>query len=118
MIKELWSSLIESLAGLGAITRFLLRLIGHSPRALLRFDLIVQQIYNSGALSLVIIMLSGLFVGMVLGLQGFQLLQRFGSEEALGMAAAIGLVQGAGSGDHGAAVCRPRGHRAGLGDRA
>ncbi len=38
-------------------------------------------------------MLSGLFVGMVLGLQGFQLLQRFGSEEALGTAAAIGLVK-------------------------
>jgi phospholipid/cholesterol/gamma-HCH transport system permease protein len=53
----------------------------------------VRQIYNSGALSLVIIMLSGLFVGMVLGLQGFQLLRRFGSEEALGVAAAIGLVK-------------------------
>ena len=38
-------------------------------------------------------MLSGLFVGMVLGLQGFQLLQRFGSEEALGTAATIGLVK-------------------------
>jgi phospholipid/cholesterol/gamma-HCH transport system permease protein len=38
-------------------------------------------------------MLSGLFVGMVLGLQGFQLLRRFGSEEALGVAAAIGLVK-------------------------
>jgi phospholipid/cholesterol/gamma-HCH transport system permease protein len=38
-------------------------------------------------------MLSGLFVGMVLGLQGFQLLQRFGSEQALGTAATIGLVK-------------------------
>jgi phospholipid/cholesterol/gamma-HCH transport system permease protein len=38
-------------------------------------------------------MLSGLFVGMVLGLQGFELLQRFGSEEALGSAAAIGLLR-------------------------
>jgi len=93
LIKELWNNLIESLEGLGAVTRFLLRLIVHSPRALLRFDLIVQQVFNSGALSLVIIMLSGLFVGMVLGLQGFQLLQRFGSEEALGTAAAIGLVK-------------------------
>ena len=64
-----------------------------SPGALLRFDLIVAQIFNSGALSLVIIMLAGLFVGMVLGLQGFSLLQRFGSEEALGEASAIGLVR-------------------------
>ena len=93
LIGELWRSLIGALEGLGAISRFLLRLIADSPRALLRFDLIAKQIFNSGALSLVIIMLSGLFVGMVLGLQGFQLLQRFGSEEALGSAAAIGLVR-------------------------
>ena len=43
--------------------------------------------------SLIIIMLSGLFVGMVLGLQGYDLLQRFGSEEALGIAAALGLLK-------------------------
>jgi phospholipid/cholesterol/gamma-HCH transport system permease protein len=70
-----------------------MRLIAVAPRALLRFDLIAKQVYNSGGLSLVIIMLSGLFVGMVLGLQGFELLRRFGSEEALGTAAAIGLVR-------------------------
>jgi phospholipid/cholesterol/gamma-HCH transport system permease protein len=93
LIKELWQSLIDSLVGLGDITRFLLRLTIDSPRAFLRFDLIVRQVFNSGALSLVIIMLSGLFVGMVLGLQGFQLLERFGSEEALGEAAAVGLVR-------------------------
>ena len=87
LIRELWDSLFGSLVGLGSIVRFLLRLFAETPRALLRVDLIAQQIYNSGALSLVIIMLSGLFVGMVLGLQGFQLLQRFGSEEALGTAA-------------------------------
>ena len=93
LVEELWTSLIESLVGLGAVVRFLLRLVAESPRALLRLDVIAQQVFNSGALSLVIIMLSGLFVGMVLGLQGFELLQRFGSEEALGTAAAIGLVK-------------------------
>ena len=93
MLRELWNSLIESLEGLGAVVRFLFRIFAHTPRALSRFDLISAQIYNAGALSLVIIMLSGLFVGMVLGLQGYQLLQRFGSEEALGTAAAIGLVK-------------------------
>src|SRR5262249_61364975 len=41
----------------------------------------------------IIIMLSGLFVGMVLGLQGYDLLQRFGSEQALGIAAALGLLR-------------------------
>ncbi|HWG70862.1 MAG TPA: lipid asymmetry maintenance ABC transporter permease subunit MlaE [Steroidobacteraceae bacterium] len=93
LLQDLWTSLIESLVGLGVVVRFLLRLLAATPRALLRVDLISQQVYNSGALSLVIIMLSGLFVGMVLGLQGFELLQRFGSEEALGTAATIGLVK-------------------------
>jgi phospholipid/cholesterol/gamma-HCH transport system permease protein len=91
--SELWDSMLDGLEGLGAYVRFLLRLVAGTPAALLRFDLIMQQIFNSGALSLVIIMLSGLFVGMVLGLQGFQLLERFGSEESLGVAAAIGLVK-------------------------
>jgi phospholipid/cholesterol/gamma-HCH transport system permease protein len=93
LIRELWESLVEALVGLGAVVRFLLRLVAEVPRAMMRLDLISQQVFNSGALSLVIIMLSGLFVGMVLGLQGFELLQRFGSEEALGTAATIGLVK-------------------------
>jgi phospholipid/cholesterol/gamma-HCH transport system permease protein len=93
VIDELRRSLVGALGGLGDISLFLMRLITVAPRALLRFDLIAKQVFNSGALSLVIIMLSGLFVGMVLGLQGFELLRRFGSEEALGTAAAIGLVR-------------------------
>ena len=55
--------------------------------------LIVRQIYNAGARSLVIIMLSGLFVGMVLGLLGFDTLQRFGSEDSLGVLAALGMLK-------------------------
>jgi phospholipid/cholesterol/gamma-HCH transport system permease protein len=93
MFKELWESFTDALEGLGSVVHFLFRLVIHSPPALLRFSLISQQIFNSGAFSLVIIMLSGLFVGMVLGLQGYQLLQRFGSEASLGTAAAIGLVK-------------------------
>jgi phospholipid/cholesterol/gamma-HCH transport system permease protein len=93
VLKELWRSLVDALAGLGGITRFFLVLVLDTPRALLRFGLIARQVFNCGALSLVIIMLSGLFVGMVLGLQGYQLLRRFGSEDALGTAAAIGLVR-------------------------
>jgi phospholipid/cholesterol/gamma-HCH transport system permease protein len=93
MLRDLLLRLRDSVATLGAAVRFLASLIAVLPRAMLRPGLIIEQIYNAGALSLVIIMLSGLFVGMVLGLQGFDLLQRFGSEEALGTAAAIGLVR-------------------------
>ncbi len=78
---------------LGAVTRFFLRVLGQCLPALSRPRLLVGQIYNAGARSLVIIMLCGLFVGMVLGLQGYQLLARFGSESALGVAAALGLIR-------------------------
>ena len=77
----------------GRVTLFLVRVLGQCGPALARPRLVVQQIYNAGARSLVIIMLSGLFVGMVLGLQGYDLLQRFGSESALGVAAALGLLK-------------------------
>jgi phospholipid/cholesterol/gamma-HCH transport system permease protein len=84
---------VAALRRVGAIVVFLARVLWQVPAALLRPRLIVHQIYNAGARSLIIIMLCGLFVGMVLGLQGFDLLQRFGSEDALGVAAALGLLK-------------------------
>lgn len=84
---------LASIREVGRYALFVGRLLAETPRALLRPGLVVQQVYNAGALSLVIVMLSGLFVGMVLGLQGFDLLERFGSEESLGTAAALGLVK-------------------------
>jgi phospholipid/cholesterol/gamma-HCH transport system permease protein len=90
---ELIASLGGFLERLGAMTRFAGQVLWQSPAALLRPRLVVEQVYNSGALSLVIIMTCGLFVGMVLGLQGHDLLQRFGSEEALGTGAALSLLK-------------------------
>jgi len=84
---------LQGVRRMGAVLLFLGRILGQCVPALARPRLIVLQIYNAGARSLIIIMLSGLFVGMVLGLQGFELLQRFGSEEALGTAAALGLLK-------------------------
>lgn len=93
LLRELWQALRGTLETLGAVVLFLVRMLAATPAALMRIGLVVQQVYNAGALSLVIIMLCGLFVGMVLGLQGFDLLQRFGSEESLGTAAALGLLK-------------------------
>jgi phospholipid/cholesterol/gamma-HCH transport system permease protein len=88
---------IERAAGsvmrIGHVALFLVRVLGQCGPALARPRYIVQQIYNAGARSLLLVMLCGLFVGMVLGLQGYDLLQRFGSESALGVAAALGLVK-------------------------
>lgn len=93
VVRDLGGSLSGSLVRLGQYSLFIGRLLAETPRGLLRFRLVVEQVFNTGALSLVIIMLSGLFVGMVLGLQGYDLLQRFGSEDSLGTAAALGLVK-------------------------
>jgi len=85
--------LLGGVRRVGSVTIFLVQLIMQCVPALGRPRLLVMQIYNAGARSLIIIMLSGLFVGMVLGLQGYDLLRRFGSEEALGVAAALGLLR-------------------------
>jgi phospholipid/cholesterol/gamma-HCH transport system permease protein len=84
---------LTSLTKIGSVTWFLVRILGQCWPALGRPVLIVKQIYNAGARSLVIIMLCGLFVGMALGLQGYDLLARFGSESALGVAAALGIIK-------------------------
>ena len=86
--------MIESaLRNIGRVAIFLLRLLRQTGVVFTEPRAVIHQIYNCGARSLVIIMLCGLFVGMVLGLQGFDLLQRFGSEDALGVAAALGLLK-------------------------
>ena len=85
--------LLEGVRRLGSTVLFLIQLLIACVPAFARPRLLAHQIYNAGARSLIIIMLSGLFVGMVLGLQGYDLLQRFGSEESLGIAAALGLLR-------------------------
>ncbi|TLY65145.1 MAG: lipid asymmetry maintenance ABC transporter permease subunit MlaE [Gammaproteobacteria bacterium] len=85
--------IVEGIRRLGSVVIFLARLLAQCAPALGRPWLLVHQVYNAGARSLIIIMLSGLFVGMVLGLQGYDLLHRFGSVEALGSAAALGLLK-------------------------
>ena len=63
------------------------------PAALWRLRLVVAQVYVAGVLSIVIIVVSGLFVGMVLGLQGYNTLVDFGAEESLGILVALSLVR-------------------------
>ncbi len=90
---KMFKGVADLLAQFGRLALFFVRLLGQIPFALLKPRYIVQQIHNAGALSLVIIMSCGLFVGMALGLQGYTLLQRFGSESALGSGAALALLK-------------------------
>ena len=78
---------------LGYAARFFVYILLHSGTALRRFGLTIREIYFAGVLSLIIILVSGLFVGMVLGLQGYDTLQRYGSSEALGILVALSLVR-------------------------
>ena len=83
----------DMLARVGRSSRFLVRLLGALPGALLRPGLVIQQLYMVGVLSLPIILVAGLFVGMVLGLQGYTTLVDFGAEESLGTMVALSLVR-------------------------
>jgi phospholipid/cholesterol/gamma-HCH transport system permease protein len=63
------------------------------PLLLLRPRLVIAQLYSVGVLSLTIILVSGLFVGMVLGLQGYNTLVNFGATEMLGVVVSLSLVR-------------------------
>jgi len=82
-----------ALQRVGAVTLFLLRLLAVCPAALRRPGPVIRQVYNTGARSLIIIMLCGLVVGMIMGLAFSDMLARFGSESALGVAAGLALLK-------------------------
>jgi phospholipid/cholesterol/gamma-HCH transport system permease protein len=87
------SVLWEFLGGVGRSFLFLLSLIAGLPSALLRPRLIAQQIYVLGVLSMTIIVISGSFIGMVLALQGYRTLARFGASESLGVLVALSILR-------------------------
>jgi phospholipid/cholesterol/gamma-HCH transport system permease protein len=91
--ERLGSQVTARVWQLGFASRFLGYMLLHSGTALRRFHLTIREIYFAGVLSLVIILVSGLFVGMVLGLQGYHTLERYGSSEALGVLVALSLVR-------------------------
>ena len=83
----------SKLADIGYGARLFLRLLGSAPESLRRPSLVRDQIHFMGNYSLAIIAVSGIFVGFVLGLQGYYTLQRYGSSEALGLLVALSLVR-------------------------
>lgn len=83
----------QRLVVLGQLTRFFIQLVLRFGVLFKRPRLVVQQVHFIGNYSLLIIAVSGLFVGFVLGLQGYYTLNRYGSEEALGLLVALSLVR-------------------------
>ena len=84
---------ILQIRAIGKLTLFSLQVFRNLPGALARFYLIAQQTHFIGNYSLSIITVSGLFVGFVLGLQGYYTLVRYGSEQALGVLVALSLMR-------------------------
>jgi phospholipid/cholesterol/gamma-HCH transport system permease protein len=93
LLTSLGNNVTSRIWRLGFASRFFLAILLNSGTALRRFHLTIREIYFSGVLSLIIILVSGLFVGMVLGLQGYDTLQRYGSSEALGVLVSLSLVR-------------------------
>jgi phospholipid/cholesterol/gamma-HCH transport system permease protein len=84
---------LDVLARMGTVTRSFGQLIARLPGALRRPALISEQIHFIGNYSLLIILISGLFVGMVLALQGYYTLSQFGASENLGQLVALSLLR-------------------------
>lgn len=84
---------LTQLRGCGMLAIFSWAVLRRVPSSFTRFYLIVQQIHFIGNYSLIIIAVSGLFVGFVLGLQGYYTLSRYGSSEALGVLVALALTR-------------------------
>ncbi len=92
-LEHLGGWVLRVLIRLGYIGRFALAVVRFSGPSFARFGLVMREIYFAGVLSLVIISVSGLFVGMVLGLQGYDTLVRYGSANALGTLVALSLLR-------------------------
>ncbi len=78
---------------LGIATIFLLSSLIGKPRGWASLRDLVKQLYFVGVSSLSIIFVAGVFIGMVLGLQGYTILVRFGADQALGQLIALSLVR-------------------------
>ncbi len=92
-LRRIGAGTINAFARTGFAARFFVAVLLQTPAAFLRLRLTLREIYFSGVLSLVVIMVSGLFVGMVLGLQGFDTLNRYGAGDSLGIFVGLSLVR-------------------------
>jgi phospholipid/cholesterol/gamma-HCH transport system permease protein len=93
VFRKLGSMAIDGVWQLGFIARFFWLILRYSGQSFTRLHLTLRELYFSGVMSLLIILVSGLFVGLVLGLQGYETLQRYGASESLGTLVALSLVR-------------------------
>lgn len=92
-LRSIGHRTVDAVWRIGLATRFFVAILMYSGSSLRRFRLVIKELFSTGVMSLIIIVVAGLFVGMVLGLQGYETLKRYGSESALGVMVALGLVR-------------------------
>src|SRR5689334_23710370 len=92
-LRHVGHMVIDWVWKLGVAARFTAYVVARSAESVRRPQLTLNEIYFTGTLSLIIIVVSGMFVGLVLGLQGYETLKRYGSSEALGTLVALALVR-------------------------
>ncbi|MGB1199138.1 MAG: lipid asymmetry maintenance ABC transporter permease subunit MlaE [Thalassotalea sp.] len=93
IIQQLGQRIIAVFSGLGNAILMLLSALLHIPNIRKGYPLLIKQLYAVGVLSLVIIVVSGLFIGMVLALQGYTILVGYGAEASLGPMVALSLLR-------------------------
>ncbi len=92
-IRQLGAWALDNVERWGRAGLFLSATLLGSMVILRRLRLVIQQVFAVGVLTLIIILVSGLFVGMVLGLQGYNTLVDFGAESSLGLVVALSLTR-------------------------
>lgn len=92
-IQSLGRKTIDRLAAVGRASLMLFGAIFSKPNPVKGFPLLIKQLYVVGVLSLIIILVSGLFIGMVLALQGYTVLVDYGAEGSLGQMVSLSLLR-------------------------
>ncbi|WP_371188057.1 lipid asymmetry maintenance ABC transporter permease subunit MlaE [Thalassotalea maritima] len=92
-IEALGRSTLNVIAGIGRAMLMLLSALLHWPNVRKGWPLLAKQLYSVGVLSLLIIVVSGTFIGMVIALQGYTILVDYGAEGSLGPMVALSLLR-------------------------
>ena len=93
VLRGIGHRVIDRIWRFGSSLRFFFYVLIYSGESFRRLHLTIREIYATGVLSLIIILVSAFFVGMVLALQGYNTLQRYGSSEAIGVLVSLSLVR-------------------------
>lgn len=91
--QQLGRATLSTIQKLGRANLFICHVLTGLPEILRRVRLLLAQVYSVGVLTILLVSVSGLFVGMVLGLQGYNVLSDFGAEQTLGVMVAASLVR-------------------------